>query len=368
MLKIAFPVLFVGDTDMKKRVLSLLLSLVAVFSLTVGISALAASESQTGHADALYQLGLFRGTGTTADGTPVFDLEKVPTRNQAVIMLVRLLGKEEEALAGTWDLPFTDVAKGSTAYPYIGYAYANGLTNGTSATTYSGTKPVRANQYITFVLRALGYVSGKDFQVATAWELSDQLGITAGEYNAANAASFIRGDVAAISAKALSAVQNGSTKTLAEKLMAEGVFTAEQYARTFEQESETVPEEPQEEAFTLTAFGDKWLHEYLMSLDPSSVTLGPTIPARSYFDSYYYTEQYIADEIIDVIKDRYTFERIEEAKESGTDLGGPLGNPGTRVETLEDPVYGRFIGVATFELEGYFYETDYYLRWRTDRP
>ena len=51
-------------------------------------------------------------------------------------MLVRLLGKEEEALAGNWDLPFTDVSKTSAAYPYIGYAYANGLTNGTSATTF----------------------------------------------------------------------------------------------------------------------------------------------------------------------------------------------------------------------------------------
>ena len=180
---------------MKKKFLCLFLALVMVFSLIP--SAVAANDEATQAAQTLYELGLFRGTGTNPDGTPIFDLDKTPTRNQAVIMLVRLLGKEEEALAGDWNLPFTDVAKDSTAFPYIGYAYANGLTSGTTATTYSGTNPIKANQYITFVLRALGYESGKDFQVGTSYLLSDQLGITHGEY--ANATAFTRGDVAKIS-------------------------------------------------------------------------------------------------------------------------------------------------------------------------
>ena len=146
-------------------------------------------------------------------------------------MLVRLLGKEQEALNGSWTLPFTDVPKGSTAYPYIGYAYANGLTNGYTTTTYCGTNPIRANQYITFVLRAMGYVSGKDFEVGTAWELSDKLGITHGEYNAANAANFIRADVTTISLSALSAPLKGGKIPLADKLIVENVFTQAQYDR-----------------------------------------------------------------------------------------------------------------------------------------
>ena len=183
---------------MKKKFLCLMLTLVMVFSLVP--SAVAANDEATQAAQTLYELGLFKGTGTNPDGTPIFALEQTPTRNQAVIMLVRLLGKEEEALAGNWELPFADVAKGSTAYPYIGYAYANGLTSGTTATTYSGTNPIKANPYITFVLRALGYESGKDFQVGTSYLLSDQLGITSGEY--ANASAFTRGDVAKISLNA----------------------------------------------------------------------------------------------------------------------------------------------------------------------
>ena len=60
-------------------------------------------------ADVLYDLGLFSGTGTKADGTPNFDLDRTPARHEAVTMLVSLLGKKEGALAGNWETPFTDV-------------------------------------------------------------------------------------------------------------------------------------------------------------------------------------------------------------------------------------------------------------------
>ena len=194
-----------------KKMLSFFLALSLMLCMVPAVSAV--SDEATEAAEALYELGLFRGTGTNEDGTPIFDLDKTPTRNQAVIMLVRLLGKEEEALAGNWELPFTDVAKGSTAYPYIGYAYANGLTNGFTATTYCGTNPIKANQYITFVLRSLGYTSGADFQVSTAWEFSDKIGLTDGRYNQ-NTTAFTRGDVAIISNSALSTKTKNSTDTL----------------------------------------------------------------------------------------------------------------------------------------------------------
>ena len=81
---------------------------------------------------------------------------------QAVTMLVRLLGKEAEAKAGTWTVPFSDLA--DWARPYVGYAYANGLTNGLSAERFGSDDKVTANQHLTFILRALGYSSERDFQ------------------------------------------------------------------------------------------------------------------------------------------------------------------------------------------------------------
>lgn len=200
-----------------KRILSFVLSLVLVLSLIP--STFAASNEANEAAQSLYELGLFNGTGTDANGNPIFDLDRAPTRHEAVTMLVRLLGKGEEAESGTWNTPFTDVA--DWAKPYVGYAYTNGLTAGTSATTYSGNNTVTASEYLTFVLRALGYSSGTDFQWDRAWELSDSLGITNGQYNAGTT-SFTRGDVAIISENALHTQYKNDTKTLMDVLVVGG--------------------------------------------------------------------------------------------------------------------------------------------------
>lgn len=164
----------------------------------------AASDEAVSAAEALYEEGLFFGTGTDSSGNPIFELDRTPTRHEAVTMLVRILGAQSEALSETWDTPFTDVA--NWAKPYVGYAYANGLTHGTSATTYGGEEPINATQYLSFVLCALGFENGKDFLWNQAWVLSDAIGLTNGEYHA-NTASFSRGDVALISYQALTMAQ-----------------------------------------------------------------------------------------------------------------------------------------------------------------
>ena len=208
-----------------KKLIALLLAAVLVFApATV---AFAADAEETAAANFLYTLGLFIGTGRDAEGSPVYELDRAPNRMEAVTMLVRLLGKEEEANAGTWEIPFPDVQ--DWAKPYVGYAYANGLTNGYGR-TFGGTDPVTAAQYLTFVLRALGYSSEEegDFKWDAAWELSDKLDITSGEYDASTAA-FDRGDVVKISFSALSAYLKGEGRVLGEKLLDEGVFTIEQY-------------------------------------------------------------------------------------------------------------------------------------------
>ena len=109
---------------MKKRILSCIMALVLTISFVPVVFA-ASSEANTA-AQALYEMGLFQGVGKNENGTPNFDLDRTPTRNEAVTMLVRLLGKEQEAKNGTWETPFTDVA--DWAKPYVGYAYTNGLT------------------------------------------------------------------------------------------------------------------------------------------------------------------------------------------------------------------------------------------------
>lgn len=209
-----------GDLNMGKRLISLLLCLSIIFSL--GTTASAASEGATASAQKLYELGLFNGTGKDASGNPIFDLDLIPSRNQAVTMLVRLLGKAEEAESKQWTTPFTDEAE--WAKPYVGYAYANGLTAGTSATTYSGNLNTTVVQYLTFILRALGYQSGVDFEYSKAWEFADTIGLTDGRYNA-NTTDFRRSDIAEISYDALYVFKKGTTKMLGEVLASEGVIS-----------------------------------------------------------------------------------------------------------------------------------------------
>ena len=208
----------------KRKLVNALLVITLVVTLIPFVSQPVRAAGGTYAAERLYALGLFQGVGDNADGTPNFALDRVPTRHEAVTMLVRLLGQEEAAKNETWTTPFTDVAE--WAKPYVGYAYTTGLTTGTSATTYGGYDTITASQYLTFVLRALGYTSGSDFAWDSAWVLSDELGFTNGEYNASTR-SFTRGDIAAISLSALTATYKDSDMMLYERLIDNGAITRE---------------------------------------------------------------------------------------------------------------------------------------------
>jgi hypothetical protein len=89
---------------MKKRAVAFILILFMLSSFAFHTQA--AGDQAFYCANTLYTLGLFQGTGTNPDGTPVYDLDVKPTRMQAITMLVRLIGKENEAKAKAWDILF----------------------------------------------------------------------------------------------------------------------------------------------------------------------------------------------------------------------------------------------------------------------
>ena len=161
-------------------------------------------------AQELKDLGLFRGVSETN-----FDLARPPSRVEAVVMLIRVLGVENEIYDKDWEHPFTDVP--GWADDYVGYAYANGLTKGESQTTF-GDGDINAAMYITFVLRALGYsdTDGRDFVWNEPFLLAKQTGILPSRVDLQN---FWRADVVLISHSALAAYLKGSQQTLAGKLI-----------------------------------------------------------------------------------------------------------------------------------------------------
>ena len=216
---------------MKKRFSLLAMSLVLVMALfTVGASAAVYEPEFTDEAETLYDLGLFRGTGTNADGSPVLALEKPATRMQGLIMLIRLLGEEDEALAYEGPCPFTDVSGDSAKY--AAYAYSKGYTSGTSATTF-GNSALKSNAFLTFVLRALGYDDrAGDFTYSTAILLAEKIElITRGEY-VDGSAILHRDACAQIAYNALLTEPKGEDEMLVQCLLDDGAITEETVAAT----------------------------------------------------------------------------------------------------------------------------------------
>lgn len=166
-------------------------------------------------AQMLYDLGLFKGTDKG------FALEKSMTRAEASVMLTRLLGAEKTALEGNWKHPFTDVPQ--WADKYVGWLYQNGLTKGVSATLYGSQRNVTCGQYCIFLTRA--HLDADSYQ-GMAFVDNDEVRQTDEE-------GFIRGDAVSLSARLLSTnyAKNGdeSDRSVAEKLIDDGVFTAEQF-------------------------------------------------------------------------------------------------------------------------------------------
>ena len=180
-------------------------------------------------AGALKALHLFKGSFTGYGQG--FDLELSPTRLQALIMFIRVLGEEDQALAWTGTTPFKDIPAGSQAEQYVGYAYSRGYTNGYTATEFRPAGTVNARQYTEFVLRAMGYSSAANTNLADALERAQSAGVlTAGEAAMLQNPQFLRADLVYISYYALSARLPDGQQSLADQLINQGVFTTTEWA------------------------------------------------------------------------------------------------------------------------------------------
>lgn len=203
-----------------KKLMTMLLVLCMTASLLTGMVGAYTAEEQN-EADALNHLGLFLGTGQG------YELDAKLDRSQSVMLLVRMLGKLETAEKGSDTNPFTDVPK--WADKVVSYAYTNGLVKGYGPTTFGGKDTVSDYQYLTMVLRALGYddsAETPDFNWRKSRELAKELKLVD---STADDANFDRGSVVDVFWKALNTNCKGSTKTLAARLIEQGVFTQAQF-------------------------------------------------------------------------------------------------------------------------------------------
>lgn len=180
-------------------------------------------------ADSLKAMGLFRGSDVPYGSG--YDLESAPTRIQGLVMFLRLIGEEQAALNYPGSgITYADVP--DWGLPYVAYAYDKGYTKGQEIddqwrVVFGSEDPLAARDYVTFLLRALGYTDGNGFQWETAVADAKALGVlTEGEERQLTDRPFLRAQVAYLSYSALSAkVAEEGGGTLLDRLIASGAVS-----------------------------------------------------------------------------------------------------------------------------------------------
>ena len=135
----------------------------------------------------------------TGDDQGNFNPDQQVTRGEMAVVMCKLLNLTP---GGTH--PFTDVP--DWANGYVAAMYANGITGGTSATTYGTDEPVTAVQGALMVMKALGYF-GYQGEFGSSWELAtikkaNEIGLYDG-VSATVYAPLTRNDVAQLALNAL---------------------------------------------------------------------------------------------------------------------------------------------------------------------
>ena len=199
-----------------KRFLQVFLTVVIILSTTfIVLTPVTQASDLINHeaeAHTLQVLGLFSGTDQG------LELTRVPSRVEGAVMLVRLLGKGEYAIRQNFPHPFKDVP--AWADPYIGYMYAAGLTAGTGPLTFSPDLPLTTNQYLSFVLRSLGYNDQNgDFKWDKAIDKSAAIGLIDSSTRQELETSFRRDEMVLVSYLALKNNLKDSNYTLLQKLV-----------------------------------------------------------------------------------------------------------------------------------------------------
>jgi len=197
---------------MMKKICAMILSLCMLCS---GVSVFAAKH--TNQADILADLGLFHGTDNG------YDLDSSLTRAQSATMLVRLLGEEETALASKESSRFADVPDEHWAAPYVMYCFQSGITKGTGEDTFSPEQDITAQEFVTLVLRLMGYEAEPETALDIAVD-TELFGTQIQRELSGN--PFLRDDMVYICYRALKTLCKDG-EALSEKLVDAGVITAD---------------------------------------------------------------------------------------------------------------------------------------------
>jgi hypothetical protein len=181
-----------------------ILSLVLVLAMVLSSFAFAAVDVNTVGQE-LKDLGVLKG-----DNAGNLNPDQNLTREQALVVLARLMGKEAEAAATTVKSSFADVPTDSYYAPYVAYAELQGWTNGKAVGVFGYGEDATMAMMATYHVRALGYeVATLDAGVAKATELKLLTDVTA-----AAGDTILRGEVFVMMNNTLNTPKMGETQAL----------------------------------------------------------------------------------------------------------------------------------------------------------
>lgn len=229
-----------GETMKYIKKLTIMVITLGMMLSSLGIS----SASELNHekeADILYQLGLFSGT---SEGEYQPNLEGVTNREQAMIMLARVLNWE---VVMDVESSFSDVS--DWAVPYVEYAKEKEITAGIGGDLFGASNEVTKAQLLSWITSALGYGNAyNNPQVAvsagliTKVEASELLS----EVMEGEEIPLIRDDLVGVFYKALTVKNKTTNQLVVEDLIEQGVVDKEQ-AENYGLLSEVVDEQEKTE-------------------------------------------------------------------------------------------------------------------------
>lgn len=202
-----------------------LMKAMAIFSMLVLFSVTVSAAGEEEYANKLKLLGVFRGTEQG------FELERQPTRLEGLVMMLRLLGEEQNALRFQPEKEFfTDVPEWGK--PYVYYAYQQGITKGVSESTFAPEVTLQSYAFLTYMLRAMGYRDGVDESADFIWNQPELFAMSKNLVNESQLSNwsihpFYRKDAVRVAYTALNTKTAGG-KMLAQELMDKGVFSRAQ--------------------------------------------------------------------------------------------------------------------------------------------
>lgn len=207
---------------MKKNRTTILVAIVIVALMITSMPVFAFSRNESRSVERFFiDTKLLKGDGTG------YGLEKTASRLEGIIILLRLMGKETEALA-MQELPcrFADVpdwAKG-----YVNYADTENISKGISDTRFGVGDKMTADQYNTLLLRVLGYDDSRgDFQWDDSVNKAADLSILPDDMAEAyiRSGSYTKGDLLETSFCYLEADCQDREQTLIGELIETGVIS-----------------------------------------------------------------------------------------------------------------------------------------------